>query len=152
MNNLVLAILLESAITVLALVGFGLASYIHVHKKARQKLVCPLRSNCETVIHSDYSKFLGVPVEALGMIYYVLAASFHFLLIALPAIVSPSVLLFTLVISTAAFLFSLYLLSIQFFIIKQLCTWCIISAIISTLIFLLTFISSHVTFGPLLGY
>ncbi len=151
MNNITLDIFFESGITLLALIGFGLASYIYAHKKANKRLICPLHSNCETVIHSDYAHFLGIPVEALGMIYYIFTAAFHFLLITLPLIISPSILLFALILSIAAFLFSLYLISVQVFILKQICTWCLLSATICTLIFLITFLASHTTIGLIMA-
>jgi uncharacterized membrane protein len=40
-----------------------------------------------------------------------------------------------------AFLFSLYLIGVQIFILKKGCSWCIVSALISALIFILAILS-----------
>ena len=58
-----------------AFFGFLLAYYLH-HKKVEKAevFVCPLRGSCSEVIESRYSKFFGVPVELLGMIYYAVIA------------------------------------------------------------------------------
>ncbi len=145
--NIFPTLYIEIAISILALGGFSLAAYIHSHKKTHKKLVCPLRGSCETVIHSNYSRFFGVPVEMLGMLYYILIAIVHISFIFIPTLTNPSLLITSLIFSMGAFLFSLYLLSVQFFIIRKWCTWCLFSALISTIIFLLTIGSAHSIFG-----
>ncbi len=132
----------------LGAVGFSLALYIHRHKKKSKPLVCPLRSNCEAVIHSDYSRFVGIPVELLGIYYYLATTLFHAFLVFSPNLTHPAFFLSSLVVATGAFLFSLYLVSVQLFILKQICTWCLLSATISTIIFLITFFSTHFVLGP----
>ena len=57
-------------IILLGIVGFSIASYIYNKKRNKKKLICPIHSNCEQVINSNYSKILGIPVEILGIIYY----------------------------------------------------------------------------------
>jgi uncharacterized membrane protein len=117
--------------------GFGLAGYIRYTKKKAAPLVCPLEGSCDTVVHSDYSKIFGIPVELLGMAYYLLIAllylAFSLFPFAVPAFLSYAVLGVTV----SAFLFSLYLTAVQAFILKHWCTWCLISATICTAIFLL---------------
>ncbi len=130
--------------------GFILAFYIHTKKKAKQPLVCPLRSSCESVVHSNYSKFLGVPVELFGLAYYALIAVSHLFLLAYKN-GSPGWFSFVvLVISFFSFLFSLYLVSIQAFVLKQWCTWCLFSAFLCTVIFLLTVTSIPINITPFL--
>jgi uncharacterized membrane protein len=132
-------ILLINLIELLGLVGFLIAFFIYRKKKAKKKLICPRYSNCDTVIHSDYSKILGIPVETLGMIYYLFIGSayslvfvFHFW--------SPVVAAILLGVSMCSVLFSIYLVSIQAFVVKQWCVWCLCSAFISLLIFILSYI------------
>lgn len=117
----------------LGLSGFVLASFIHNKKSKKKKLVCPMRSNCETVIHSDYSKLFGIHVEVLGMLYYSFIAFAYgiYHLIYLPYIL----LIILSLISLSAVIISTYLISIQAFVIKQWCTWCIFSAMLSVSIF-----------------
>src|SRR3989338_6874072 len=121
--------------------GFLIANYIRHHKKnVKEVLVCPLKANCDTVIHSDYSKFLGVPVEILGILYYGLIAVSYGLFIVLPETATSSTLFFVHSASALAFIFSIYLTLVQAFALKNWCTWCIVSAVISASIFLISFL------------
>lgn len=121
----------------LAFGGFLIARYIRHHKKnVEEALVCPLKANCDTVIHSDYSKFLGIPVEVLGMFYYgIIAASYG--LIVIFSIGSPLIASGLMFASVCAFIFSIYLTLVQAFILKNWCTWCLTSALICGMIFAL---------------
>ncbi len=132
-------ILLVNLISLLGLLGFLLSFYIYSKKKTKQKLICPMRSNCDTVIHSDYSKIIGIPVEILGMVYYTLIGSAYSIIFILD-LWSISVALILIGISICALLFSIYLVTLQAFVIKQWCTWCLGSATISALIFLLSYL------------
>lgn len=114
-----------------------LAGYIRHKKVSGEMLVCPLKSNCGTVIFSGYSRFFGVPVELLGLVYYTAVAAIYGVFIGFPGSL-PSFVIFLIFVSTIlAFLFSLYLTFIQAFALKQWCTWCLVSAGLCTIIFLL---------------
>lgn len=126
-------LILVNVITILSLAGFIISSYIYKKKKAKTKLVCPMRSNCDTVIHSDYSKILGVRVEFLGMVYYfVTGVSYSLLYVTVFYSREVGIVLFGF--SLSAVLFSIYLVSVQAFILKHWCAWCLSSAGISMLI------------------
>lgn len=128
----------------IAFAGFILAAYIRHKKVSKETLVCPLKADCDTVIFSDYSKFFGVPVELLGMAYYLAVAVAYGVFLTLPTEM-PQLIVFGVFSATViAFLFSLYLTFIQAFAIKQWCTWCLVSAGFSTVIFsLAVFASSY---------
>ncbi len=118
-----------------AFAGFSIASYIRNKKRNNQHLVCHVGSDCSAVVHSDFSKFFGIPVELLGMLYYGLTAIGHGILLAFPGFLPAWSPLFLLSLSLVGFLFSAYLIFIQAFTLKQWCTWCIFSACLCTLIF-----------------
>ncbi len=126
----------------LALFGFFIAFHIYEKKKAKAPLICPLRSNCNLVIHSDYSLFCGVRVEILGILYYTTVIFYHLAVLFFPFYVLHFVTLFSLALSTFAFLFSMYLTGVQAFILKEWCVWCLTSAFLSSLIFIVTILSS----------
>ena len=135
-------IILIILISLCGLAGFLLASYIHRKKKSKKKLICPMRSNCDTVIHSDYSKIIGIPVEILGMIYYVFTGLIYSLIFVLNLWSLPiAIVLFG--ISLCSVFFSVYLVSLQALVIRQWCIWCICSACVSLLISVLSYI--HIT-------
>lgn len=131
--------------------GFLLAFYIRHKKQTHEKMVCPLDSDCDVVIYSEYSKFLGIPVEILGLFYYGAIAVGYALFLALPNLVSPFFAFAALVLTIAAFLFSLYLTFIQAFSLKQWCTWCLMSAGLCTVIFATALSISEFGFVLLLG-
>ena len=126
----------QTIIIFLAFGGFLIAFYLRHHKKnVKESLICPLKANCDTVIHSDYSKFLSIPLEILGMIYYGLLAISYGLLIVFPSLGTPLIVSGLIFVSVCAFTFSVYLTFIQAFVLKNWCTWCIISACICATIF-----------------
>ncbi len=126
-------------IFVLGACGFWVARHIHHHKKPDNKpLVCPMKFDCNAVVHSDYSKFAGIPLEVLGMFYYGLVTIFYLYMVFLPVVMPTAFIATAVALSISAFLFSLYLIFVQVFILKKGCFWCFISAGISVLIFIST--------------
>ncbi|HUC88690.1 MAG TPA: vitamin K epoxide reductase family protein [Candidatus Paceibacterota bacterium] len=126
-------------IILLGIIGFLLASYIYNKKKTKKKLICPMHSNCEQVINSDYSKIIGIPVEVLGIIYY-LFTFVAYGLILIFNIQFAALFLLLLGISICSVGFSVYLISVQIIVIKQWCIWCLSSSFISLLIFALAYL------------
>lgn len=99
-----------------------------------------MKSDCDTVIHSDYSEILGVKIEILGMLYYAFIAivyySFDYLR------VEPYLFMhLVFVLSAFSTLFSIYLVFVQTFIIRQWCVWCLCSFFVSGLIFVFSYLN-----------
>ncbi len=127
-------------ICLLGVAGFFVAKHIRNQKKKAKPFVCMVGFDCHAVVHSDYSKILGISVELLGMAYYALIAVTYFLLLfssSMLHVVFTSLVAFS---SLLAFIFSLYLIAVQVFILKKGCSWCFVSALISILIFALSVI------------
>ncbi len=137
-------------LALIGLAGFCIASYISHCKNKKKPLVCPLRTSCDFVTTSDYSKFLGIHIEHIGMAYYAIVTLLHFSIVFFPEFATFPVLLAGLTASSCAFLFSLYLTGIQAFVLKQWCTWCITSAVLCALIFVTTYLSW--TGAPILSF
>lgn len=131
-------ILSKLLIFVVALAGFVIAFYIHRHKRHARPLVCPMQSDCEVVVHSEYSVIFGLPLEKLGMLYYGLVALSYGVFIFITGSRVPNNIFSLTIItaSVAAFLLSIYLTYIQAVKLKEWCTWCLFSALCSTIIFL----------------
>jgi len=128
--------LLNSLIIILSsLLGLGIAGYIHRKKVAGEKLVCPIGTECQSVIYSPYSKFLEIPLENLGVFYYLIIALSYTLSLFFPSWNADNLSFATLSLTTVAFIFSLYLLFIQIIILRKWCSWCLGSAILCTIIF-----------------
>lgn len=116
--------------------GFGVACYIYYTKNHSGQLVCPVGSNCNVVIKSRYSKFLGVPIEYFGMLYYALIITTYLTAIFASHLVTDLFWSTILILTIGAFLFSLYLLFVQAFLLRQWCIWCLLSAMLSIIIFI----------------
>jgi uncharacterized membrane protein len=122
-------------IVLISATGFFISFYIFFKKKTNNPLVCPMHGSCTTVIHSDYSRIVGMPVEHIGLTYYSLTAFVHAILFLRPLLETSLVSIILVVVSTLAFLFSLYLIIVQGLVLRNWCTWCIMSAFISSAVF-----------------
>jgi len=132
--------ILRTIIIFIGLSGFLLSSHIHNKKKKKTKLICPLHSNCDEVINSDYSEIYGIKLEVLGMMYYAFIAIVYGLINNFSFLIgSVSDIFFAF--SFFAFIFSLYLISVQAFVLRQWCVWCLFSAFLSTSIFVISFLT-----------
>jgi len=95
----------------------------------------------------SFRPFLGLPLEWLGVAYYAIISISYAVALILPDTIAPSFGVFLLTISAGAFLFSLYLIFIQAFYLKEWCTWCLGSAGLSTIIFLAAIAGSQIGLG-----
>jgi uncharacterized membrane protein len=127
-------------IILFALIGFCISAYIFFTKQKKQTkaMVCPIGGHCDPVITSKYGKTFGFENTLLGMGYYGLLILYYGL--GLYGFVFPFAETINLLIGLATiggFLFSVYLISVMQFILKQWCSWCLASAFCSTIIFVI---------------
>ncbi len=127
------------AIALLSLAGFFIAAYLYLYKIGKIGVIACGTGGCETVQLSEYSRFMGIDVALIGVIGY--AVMLGLALLALQPRFSappprwPSRLLVWL--SAGSVLFALYLTYLELFVIKAICRYCVVSAVIVTVIFLL---------------
>jgi uncharacterized membrane protein len=119
----------------LSLVGLLVATYLYLYKiGVVGTLVCGT-GQCELVQTSQYSRFLGVEVSLIGALGY--AVIFAVALAALqPGLAGrrwPDTLL--LLLSGGALVFSAWLTYAELFLIKAICRWCVASAAIVVVLF-----------------
>ena len=125
------------SIALLALTGAFVATYLALYKiGAIGSITCSVGS-CETVQSSRWAVFLGLPVAAWGVGYYlaVLAVAMAGLheRFAGSAWVGWALLALT----AWGFAFSGWLTALEAFVIGAWCQWCVVSATIATLLFVL---------------
>lgn len=113
-------------------------------------MVCPLRADCDAVIHSEYANFFTIPLEIMGIFYYLVIFISYLFFIIFPQLITIEIKLIFLILSSFGFLFSLYLTSIQLLAIGEWCTWCLISAMCSIIIFTLSLFLTKIAFLPIL--
>jgi uncharacterized membrane protein len=122
---------LRLAAIVLALIGLGVAGYLtYVHYEGIHP-VCGLGGDCEKVQASEWSKLAGVPVALLGLIGYAVI----FVSLFVPG---EEALIAGALTSLIGFGFSAYLTYRELFTIDAICQWCVASAIIMTLLAVVT--------------
>lgn len=131
-------------VVLLSLFGFFVAFYIFIKKHKNKKLMCPRKGSCDEVVRSKYSTLFGINLEKIGLFYYgSVFLLYSFLLYS--SLISYKIGYFHyvesvyLILSFFAFVFSIFLIGIQFFVIKKWCTWCLSSSLVSFLIFLVIF-------------
>jgi uncharacterized membrane protein len=116
---------------VLAVVGLGVAAYLtYVHYEGLEP-VCGLGGDCEKVQTSEWADLAGIPVALLGLIGYaaILVSLF---------IDREEGRIAAAVLSLAGFGFSAYLTYRELFSIDAICPWCVSSAVILTLLAIVT--------------
>lgn len=127
------------SLVVLAFLGLINASYISYKRRTEQPLVCFLNGNCNAVIESRWSKIFFIKNDTFGIIYFVfvlfLGINLFFSSPYLNLIIKT-----LLIINSSALLFSLFLLYVQKYKIKTYCFYCLVSALITSLVFVNTLI------------
>ncbi|MEK9161221.1 MAG: vitamin K epoxide reductase family protein [Patescibacteria group bacterium] len=121
---------------VMALGGFSLAVFIFTSKRKAKPIACPMDGHCDAVVRSEFSKFFGIPVEILGILYYATIVLAYSVFYFRSDMAIPLVAFSMFGLTSFSFLFSLYLTFIQAFSLKQWCVWCLTSAGLSSFIFL----------------
>jgi uncharacterized membrane protein len=131
---------------VLALAGFAIAAMIRHKKKIGHPMVCPLGSDCDSVVYSPYSKFFGIDVVNAGLAYYGIIATLYVYIALFPQHIPEALHVIGFLMTVGAVIFSIYLLIVQVLVIKEFCFWCVMSALVSFGLL----ISSAFTMGPTL--
>jgi uncharacterized membrane protein len=122
---------LRLAAIVLALVGLGVAAYLtYVHYEGIEP-VCGLGGDCEKVQTSEWADFAGIPVALLGLIGYATILVTLF-------VPREEALIAGALVSLVGFGFSAYLTYRELFSIDAICPWCVSSAVIMTLLAIVT--------------
>ena len=125
-------------IVILGVVGLGISLYLAITHYLGYTVPCDITHGCEVVLNSKYSMLLGLPLSVWGIAYF--SAVIVSALLANHYLVWRKIL--TLVLGVGA-LASLCFLSIQFFIIKKVCQYCLTTDILSILLFILDLNIEH---------
>ncbi|MEJ2187534.1 MAG: vitamin K epoxide reductase family protein [Gemmatimonadota bacterium] len=130
---------LRMAIAVLALAGFFVALYLTLHALGITPLAaCTTGGGCDQVQSSRFSSIAGVPVALVGAVGYVAILAVAWLGTTAQNVRAAWVPWVLLALTTIAFGFSAYLTALEAWVIHAWCPYCVSSAILATLIFLLS--------------
>lgn len=124
----------DAVVALVALFGLTDAVYLTVEHLSGQSVRCMVVSGCDEVLQSSYATVAGgVPVAAVGAVAYFTV--FSLATLAAFGYDGARKLLTPLV--AVMFLATLWFLYLQAFVIRAFCTYCLISATITTVLALL---------------
>src|SRR3989344_1146827 len=118
---------------VVSFLGFLDATYLTAQHYTGAIPPCVLTTGCETVLTSEHSVIFGIPTALLGSVYYILL----FLLAILSLDVKREIIRLAAFLTPIGFLASSWFVYLQLFVIKEICSYCIVSATISTILIIL---------------
>lgn len=123
-------------VAVLALAGAFISTYLLLYSLGYYGMILCGTGSCEVVQTSKYAVFLGVPVPGWGAAWYAAVLVLALIMAAgRPQTSGPGKLI--AVFATAGLAFSIYLSALEAFVIHAWCRWCLVSAALTILIFLL---------------
>jgi uncharacterized membrane protein len=123
---------LRAAGLAVVLAGVGVAGYLtYVHYAGLQPFCAGGGHGCERVQSSSYARLGGIPVALLGLGGYLAIAV---------ALLAPGerARLAAAALALSGFGFSAYLTYLELFVIDAICQWCVASAVLLTLLSVIT--------------
>jgi uncharacterized membrane protein len=122
---------LRRAIAFVAALGVAVAAYIAIAEAGGNAPVCLAGgSGCRTVAESSYSHLAGVNIAILGVIGYAL-------LLACAFFSGDAARLAGFALALGGFGYSIFLTYLELLKIEAICQWCVASAVLMTILFLL---------------
>jgi uncharacterized membrane protein len=127
---------MSAALTALA--GIFVSAYLWLYKLGKIGTLTCGTGGCETVQLSPYSRFMGVEVAAIGFAGYLVLLALSLWSLSPGQARSRSLINALVLLSGGAVAFTLYLKYLELFVIKAICRWCVASAVLIVIFFVLT--------------
>jgi uncharacterized membrane protein len=124
------------AMLVLTIIGIADAAYVAHGNYAGAQLWCPILDGCNTVVNSPYSRVFGTPMSYFGFIYYLFMFGLAARLAYEPF--SRSLRFRAILYAGLGAISSIYFLYLQLGYIREVCSYCLISAVTSFLLLFAT--------------
>lgn len=128
------------ATALVALVGLFVALYLWMYKAGFIGALACGAGQCETVQLSPWATLLALPVAAWGVGFYAVVFVVALLLVQDRFTNSRGLALALLVLTGWGVLFSGWLTYLELFVIHAICRWCVVSAVIACVLFVLAFL------------
>ena len=135
------------AMALIALIGVFLSLYLTLFKLGYIGTLACGTGSCERVQLSKWGDFLGLPVSAWGVGYYALVLAISFAGTQERFADSPRITNVLLYLTGAGLLFSIWLTYLELFVIHAICRWCLGSAAITLVLFVLAALGRRVEGG-----
>ena len=122
--------ILYGVVALVSLMGLADAIYLTAEHLSGRSVRCTIISGCSEVLSSPYATVRGYPLAALGALAYFLVFSLATLAAFGYRVVDK---LLTFVVA-AMFLTTLWLLYLQAFVIRHFCQFCLLSALVTSIL------------------
>jgi uncharacterized membrane protein len=120
----------------LVIIGLAVSVYMTIYKLSGNDGMCLGLGGCSTVNASRFSEVNGIPVAVLGVIGYA-AILFVHLFESRNEFFRKNGTLLIFGMSLTGFLFTLWLVYVELYIIYAICPFCVTSQIVMTIIFII---------------
>jgi uncharacterized membrane protein len=127
-------------VAALALAGIFVALYLLLYKLGMIGALSCAVGSCETVNSSKWATFLGLPVAGWGVGFYIGMFVLAMVSTREDFAESKTVSGLVLVVATTGLLFSAWLTYLELFVIHAVCQWCVVSAFIVAIIFVVSLV------------
>jgi uncharacterized membrane protein/thiol-disulfide isomerase/thioredoxin len=135
-------------IPLLSLIGFAVAGYLAYVETLQVEAVCGPVGDCNTVQQSEYARLFGVlPIGVLGLFGYALIFIAWLASRYAKGLLSDLAVLSMFIMTAFGILLSIYLTFLEPFVIGASCAWCLSSAILMTLLMLLSVRPAKVSYA-----
>ena len=121
----------------IALIGVFLSLYLTLYKLGYIGTLACGSGSCEKVQLSKWGDFLGLPVSAWGVGYYAIVLAVSFAGVQERFAESPRLTNALVYLTGAGLLFSIWLTYLELFVLHAICRWCLGSAAITVVLFVL---------------
>lgn len=140
-------------IPVISLIGMGVAAYLAYVETAQVEAVCGPVGDCNTVQQSEYARLFGIlPIGVLGLVGYVMIIATWVVHQFTSGRLSDFGALAMLGITFFGTLFSVYLTFLEPFVIGATCAWCLTSAVMMTILMLLSIQPGKQAYRNMVGW
>ncbi len=119
---------------VLSALGVFVSTYLSVKRFTGGSLACTRWAECDLVNNSVYAKIYGMPVAFIGLAGYLLLLAMALAALETEAALQRRLLALGFLMALAGIGFSAYLTYIELYVIEAICIWCVISALLITLL------------------
>ncbi len=119
---------------VFSALGVFVSIYLSTKRLTGGSLACTRWAECDTVNNSVYAKIYGVPVAFIGLAGYLVLLGLALAALETEGNTQRRLLGLGFVLALGGVGFSAYLTFIELYVLEAICVWCVISAILITLL------------------
>src|ERR687895_1620192 len=134
-----------------ALAGLFVAIYLTLYKLGVIGTMSCSVGSCETVQLSRWATLLGLPVAVWGVGYYAVVFALTVAGVQERFVASRGLSLALLLLTGWGLVFSAWLTYLELFVIDAICQWCVVSAVLAAVLFVVCFLGWRGGLGSRVG-